>query len=96
MAGKKKKKQSLLELHSEALQTADCRLQTEHHLILPIYYVFEKYNYRMYQTCNKIGDIYLVYFMSTIKSEYYTFTYIMYIKSILAVIYVNKPFSETD
>ena len=32
----------------------------------------KQYNYRMYQTCNKRGDIYLVYYMSTIKSEYYT------------------------
>ena len=36
-------------------------LQTEHHVILPIYIMYyKKYNYRMYQTCNKIGYIYSI------------------------------------
>ena len=50
--------------------SSSCTQRTEHHFILPIYIMYLKqYNYRMYQTCIKIGYIYLVYNTSIIKSE---------------------------
>ena len=52
--------QSLRELHS-----ADGAS-----FYLPIYILyFKQYNYRMYQTCIKIGYIYLVYYTNIISSD---------------------------